>query len=628
MTVTLWRPVTIIDVLLMPLLPTRQPVSISVLSSARANFRMPFASLLGAVCVFPGFATHAQAQQAGVPQALPDAGRASRLLRRDQLIENQQQERLQEDQERAMRALPDPQGADLGAMSREDRQAEAQPPEEAEACGEVLRIVLTGDAERVEAGELARLREAFEGRCLGTADLHALRAELTRYFIERGEVTTRAYLPERPAEDGALAIHVIQGVIERYDVDSNREKAVWPPGVFPARPGELLNLRDLEQAVEQINRLSSNDARIGLYPGTEAGQTIVNVINRSSRPLHLYASLDNMGTKATGRNALSATLTLDSPFGFNELFALTRRQSVFPLEGGHRSDATALQAQVPYGYHALSMQWSRSTYLNTVTLPYSGRKIPIEGRTDLFSVGDDRVVYRDAMSRVTVSGRLALQSGQTWIAGHSLGVSDRDFTFLDLGIGATTRRFGGISTARFSAVRGLAMLGAYRDPAGLRDDVPHAQFQKFTMAMSHARRLQVGSRAVVLSAQFSGQYSLNTLYGSQQLLIGGPGSVRGFRDHSLGGDHGYYVRTEASLPWLVLSGANAVRGRLYAGFDWGTVINRNPAARSGALTGVALGIGVTWRAVSIDAALSRAVRAPSSRMREGTLVGVRVSCSL
>lgn len=596
----------------MPLMLNRQCIS-------------PFATLLGAACVLPGFSTQAHAQQSGQPQVSPDTGPASRLLRRDQLIENQQQERLQDEQERALRALPDPDGADLDAMSG---QADASSSGDAGACREVTRIVLAGDAERVDADELARVRQAYENRCLGAAELNALIRQLTRHFILRGEVTTRAYLPAQIGDDGTLEINVIQGVIERYEVDSDRANAVWPPGVFPARPGQLLNLRDMEQAVEQMNRLSSNDARIGLYPGTEPGQSIVKVTNRGTRPVHLYTSFDNMGTRATGRNTLSATITADSPFGFNELFALTRRQSVFPLEGSHRSEATAFQMQVPYGYHTASLQWSRSNYLNTVTLPRSGRRIQIEGRTDVFGVGDDWVVYRDAMSRVAMSGRLALQSGQTWLAGMPIGVSNRDFTFADLGIGGTTRRFGGISAGRVGAVRGLAMIGAYHDPAGLPDDAPHAQFQKFTLSMSHARRLQIGRQALVLSAQFSGQYSLNTLYGSQQLLIGGPGTVRGFMDHSLGGDHGYYVRTEASLPWQLLEGTSALRGHVYAGLDWGNVINRNPAARSGALTGVAIGVGATWRELSIDASLSRALRAPSSRMREGTLLGVRVSCSI
>ncbi|WP_342051534.1 MULTISPECIES: ShlB/FhaC/HecB family hemolysin secretion/activation protein [unclassified Cupriavidus] len=600
----------------MPLMLNRQCIS-------------PFATLLGAACVLPGFSTQAHAQQSGQPQVSPGNGSASRLLRRDQLIENQQQERLQEDQERALRALPEPEGADLDAMSG---QTEASRPDDAGTCREVTRIALTGDVERVDAAALTRMRQTYENRCLSAADLNAMIVELTRSFILRGEVTTRAYLPEQIADDGTLEINVIPGVIERYDVDSDRANAVWPPGVFAARPGELLNLRDVEQAVEQMNRLSSNDARVGLYPGSEPGQTIVKVTNRGTRPVHLYTSFDNMGTKATGRNTLSATITADSPFGFNELFALTRRQSVFPLEGSHRSEATAFQMQVPYGYHTASMQWSRSNYLNTVTLPRSGRRIQVEGRTDVFGVSDDWIVYRDAMSRVSVSGRLALQSGQTWIAGLPIGVSDRDFTFADLGVGVTTRRFGGISTARVGAVRGLAMIGAYHDPAGLPDDAPHAQFQKFTLSMTHARRLQLGRQALVLSAQFSGQYSLNTLYGSQQLLIGGPGTVRGFMDHSLGGDHGYYVRTEASVPWQVLQGTHNVRGRVYAGLDWGNVINRNPAARSGALTGVAIGVGATWgrrgSVLGIDASLSRALRAPSSRMREGTLLGVRVSCSI
>ncbi|CAG9185201.1 ShlB/FhaC/HecB family hemolysin secretion/activation protein [Cupriavidus pampae] len=612
-------------------MPIRQfvsPVATPYVTLCATRYATPFATVLGAICAMPGFATHALAQQ-GVPaQAQPDAREPSRLLRRDQIIENQQQERLQEDQERALRALPDPEGADLESLAPRVEAPEVKDDARA-ACREVRHITIGGDAQRVPADLLERIRKEFEGRCLGAAELGSILTELTRHFIVRGEVTTRAYLPAPVSDEGDLEIKVVEGVIERYDVDSDRARAIWPRGVFPARPGDLLNLRDLEQAVEQINRLSSNDARLELHPGSAPGQTVVRVQNRTTRPLHLYASLDNLGTKATGRNALSATITVDSLLGFNELFALTRRQSVFPLEGEHRSEATALQAQVPYGYHTFSAQWSRSSYLNTVALPRSGRKLAVEGRTDVLSVGDDRVVYRDGLSRVSVSGRISLQSGETWLAGQSIGVASRDFTFAELGVGGTTRWLGGISTGRVAAVRGLAALGAYHDPAGLPDDAPHAQFQKFTMGLSHARRLRMTTRhALIVSAQFTGQYSLNTLYGSQQILIGGPGSVRGFLNHTLAGDHGYYARAEASLPWQASHGPNTVRGRFYAGIDWGTVVNRNAAVPSGALTGVAIGMVANWRALSIDASVSRAVRAPSARMREGTVFGVRVSCAI
>lgn len=563
-----------------------------------------------AICALRAVSAHAEGRH-------DRQDRRDQLLRRDQLIENQQLDRLQEDRERALRAVPPPDGADLDAVAPAVTAPAIDVP-----CREIREIRLNGDAQRVPADVRAHIEQAFAGRCLGVAELEAILALLTRSFIERGYVTTRAYLPAQDLRAGTLTVTVVDGVIERYDVDSNRPRAIWPRGVFPANPGQLLNLRDLENAIEQINRLASNDARLELRPGSAPGQTVVVVRNRAARPLHLQASLDNMNPAATGRNSLSATLTADSLLGANELFALTRRQSVFPLEGGHRAEATAFYAQMPYGYNQFSMQIARSGYVNTVTLP-SGRTLKVEGRTDVVAMGAERVVHRGQFSKLQLSARLTMQTGKTWVAGQALRVSSRDFTFLDVGVQGSTAVLGGSLAGRFGLVQGLAALGAYHDPPGLPKDAPHAQFSKLTLMFGYGRRIGIAGRTLVVSSQWNGQYAGDTLYGTQQILIGGPSSVRGFLNHTLAGDHGYYVRNELSLPWQ--AAAWNVRGRLYAGLDWGTVINRAAGIPSGALTGTAVGLAMTWKRVSLDASASRAVRTPYPRMREGTLFGLRLT---
>lgn len=91
--------------------------------------------------------------------------------------------------------------------------------------------------------------------------------------------------------------------------------------------------------------------------------------NDSSLPVHLFTSFDNLGSDATGRNALSATITTDSLLGLNELIAITRRQSAFPFSGEHRSDSTAVLMQFPWGYNTLSVNYSQSHYINGLSLP-------------------------------------------------------------------------------------------------------------------------------------------------------------------------------------------------------------------------------------------------------------------
>lgn len=555
--------------------------------------------------------------------ALAQANPAAVLDRQSQIIESQQRDRLREDQERALRALPAPGGTNLDTIK-----PQVQVPDIGVACRDIREIEIKGDADRVPDYLRNDITRDYAGRCLAATDLEAILAALTKSFIDRGFITTRAYLPAQDLRTGKLEITVVTGRIERYEIEGGRSGAIWPHGAFPGNPGDLLNLRDLEQGIDQINSVASNNARLDLRPGSQAGQTVVAVQNASTFPVHLYGSYDNLGTEATGRNAASATVTLDSLLGLNELFAITRRQSVFPMNSGHKSDSTAVHAQLPYGYSTFTVDYSQSNYTNTLTLP-SGATLKATGKTDTWSVGADRVMFRNQSSRVALSARLVTQESKNWLGGEFLQVSSRTLTFLDVGVNAFTQAYGGIFNGRLAMVQGLSLLGALHDSPDLPRDLPHAQFNKFTLDLGYNRRFDIGGTGLTFSTQFSGQAANDTLYGTQQILIGGPSSVRGFQNFTLAGDNGYYVRNELALPWQVSSeAAGTLAGRVYAGFDWGNVTNRAPGVPSGSLSGATLGVGLFWKTVAIDAFAARAVRAPSSQFREGTLFSLRLSASI
>ncbi|WP_080411865.1 ShlB/FhaC/HecB family hemolysin secretion/activation protein [Burkholderia ubonensis] len=536
------------------------------------------------------------------------------------MIENQQRERLREDQERALRSPPASDSVDLNAIK-----PPVSVPDLGVPCRDIQRIELTGDTVNVPAALRAQVTQDYAGRCLGVSDIEAILSLFTKSFIERGFVTTRVYLPAQDLRSGRLVVTIVAGKIENYIAEGDRGRSIWLRGAFPASPGDLLNLRDLEQGIDQINRLGSNDARLDLRPGSQPGQSIVAVINEGRFPLHLFTSTDNLGANATGRNGLSATVTADSLLGLNEMLALTRRQSAFPFDGAHRSDSTALNVQLPVGYSTFSLNLSQSNYTNTLTLP-SGISLVATGRVDSWSIGADRVIYRDRGTRMHLSATLGMMSSKNWLDGQFLQVSSRKLSFLSVGVSGFTHAFGGAANARVGVVRGLSWFGGLRDASDLPDDLPHAQATKFTLEVGYDRRFRLGGVALVWSAQGSVQRALDTLYGSQQILIGGPSTVRGFLNSSLTGDNGYYVRNELSLPWrLDARWLGALSGRAYTGFDWGNVTNRAADVPSGSLAGVTLGLGLNWKGSSLDASLARAVRAPSALMREGTLCYLRLS---
>jgi len=553
-------------------------------------------------------------------QANPGTDALRELSRQNQIIERQQQERLREDQQRALPQPAAPGGTDLKGV-----QPQVQVPDAGAGCRDVRELRILG-APHLPEKVRNEMQQDFSGRCLAAKELESVLAAITRSYIDRGFVTTRAYLPAQDLRSGVLEVAVVEGTIERFELrNTGRQGArVSIPGAFPSSPGELLNLRDLEQGIDQINSLPSNSATLDLQPGSQPGQSVVMVNNQATTPVHLFATWDNLGTPSTGKNGLSATVSADGLLGLNENLAITRRQSV-PYDAEHHNELTAFHAAVPWGYNTFSYDVSESNYTNALHL--ANGRIDSEGRTLSQSLTGDRVVYRDQASRVSLGARLATSDSRSFLGGEFLGVASRKLTTLDLGATAFTLVGGGILNGRVAYVKGLDALGALSDPDYLPADYPHAQFDKFTLDLGYSKRFDTAV-PLAWSTQFSGQYSPYVLYGLQQILVGGYSSVRGSLLNALSGDSGYYIRNELSLPWQRNTAEDPVGGRFYIAYDFGSVHNNAPDVPSGSMSGFAVGAAIQRRGATAEVFAARALHLPSFFVPEGTLWGVRVSFSL
>lgn len=542
------------------------------------------------------------------------------LDRRNQILQRQQEDLLRQDQERAQRAPARRPGANLESM-----QPRVEVPDLGVRCRDIHTVHING-ATLLPPEVRTEIEQKFSGRCLGVSDIEAALALITKHYIDRGYVTTRAYLPAQDLSSGTLEITVIEGTIQQYRIDTPRPESIWARGAFPAAPGEALNLRDLEQGIDQINRLASNRATLDIQPGDEPGQSVVLVHNPAVTPINFYLSYDNYGTPATGRSSVSGTVSLDSVLGLNELIMLTHRQSV-PHDPDHESDANAAQISVPFGYYRLTLDASRSTYANSVGLP-SGKSLLAEGATVTYSGALERVVWRGQASQVLLSGRITTQDTRSYFDDQFLAIASRKLAYADAGISGFTALAGGLVNAHLGYVKGLSRLGALRDPHDLPADAPHAQFRKLVFDLGFNRNFKVGAQPVSWSSQFSAQHAFDTLYGSQQLLLGGVGTVRGSRVNTLSGDNGYLWRNEFSLPWQQGIGSIGLRGRVYAAYDFGKVTNRASGVPSGSMSGVTAGATVFWKTASLDLFAARATHLPDAFHHEGTQYGVRLSFSL
>ncbi len=544
---------------------------------------------------------------------------ASAAARQADVLQRQLQEQIQRDREAATRAQPAPEGADLKALSPKPDASSA-----GQGCHTIDTITIDG-APLMPGADQARLTARWQGQCLGASEIEQLLSEITKFYIDRGHVTTRAYLPAQDLSKGKLQLLVIEGTIEKLTLEDGAQRSVNLSTVFPAE-GQLLNLRDLEQGIDQVNQLASNNATLDLQPGSRPGTSVVMIKNVPQKPWRLNVSADNQGTQSTGETQLGVSLAVDNLFQLNDALLLTHRRSLPNDRSRKYSASDSLNLVVPFGYNTASMSASRSVYVSAFQAA-SGNELQSRGNSEAISGTLERVIHRDQDSRLSLGATLSRKSSHNYLDNQFLAVSSRALSVMDVDASHWQATRWGVMQHTLTYSQGLSRGNALKDPSGLPEDAPKAQFSKWGLTVNYTLPFEVGGQRLSWNTSLTGQASNDVLYGSEQMLIGGHYTVRGFVNSTLSGDEGFYVRND--LSWFThLPLQNDRRPmRLFLGLDHGRVNNKVDGIPQGALTGVAFGASVNWPWWSLELSASRPLQQPSFLANEPTYLWVRLNFS-
>jgi hemolysin activation/secretion protein len=120
---------------------------------------------------------------------------------------------------------------------------------------------------------LQQFKNDYEVKCLGQSEINNLLRELTNKYIESGFITTLPYIPEQNLNSKKLVIEIKKGKIEEIKYKSDRK--FNQTHILPITEKTTLNLRDLEQSIDQFGNLKSDKTKIEIQPGREPGSSVV-----------------------------------------------------------------------------------------------------------------------------------------------------------------------------------------------------------------------------------------------------------------------------------------------------------------------------------------------------------------
>lgn len=414
--------------------------------------------------------------------------------------------------------------------------------------------------------------------------------DVTQDYLSRGYITSRAWLPEQDISGGSLVIAVTEGRVETVTLDGHQEKALKM--AFPQAEGQVLNLRDIEQGLEQLNRMSSRALTVDILPGNREGFSRVALVPVSQRfPVRLDVSADNSGQKSTGSGQMNARLTADNLLSLADQWTLVAgRDSEFHHD--RRSRNLQAGVSVPYGYWLFSAQYAWSDFYQTLSAGGTSQRWRYEGTVQSQRLAASRTLVRDGKQRLALDMALSRRETENRLGGVRLDVSSPTLSSVTAGLSYSRTLGSGYLTVGPSLSHGVPLAGATRDDPA-HPDLPRSEFRRFSASASWFYPL---TPSLYWLTSAYGQTTPDRLYASEQLSVGGQYSVRGFKEQSLSGNRGGYWRNELTWQWMTVPGVGALSAT--AALDAGHVVNQKGITEGGTLTGTALGLALAGRWLS------------------------------
>lgn len=524
--------------------------------------------------------TSACALLAAILLLAPGIALAAPLSPTDRNTIQQQQQQLLDESQRQRESLE--RSVVVPRPVQPDSTATPQGP-----CFAISRIELTG-ANLLSPLAKERLVAPWLNQCLDIAGLNTLTNTVSDWYISRGYITSRAFLTEQDLSGGVLHLAVLEGKLQHIRLEGVPDRTLKM--TFPGLEGKILNLRDIEQGMEQLNRVRQRPVEIEILPGDRQGYSVVNLTATPEFPLSGSVSFDNSGQKSTGTGQLTGAL-----YG-NNLLGLADK---WFISGGRSSDFSnsrdaqnfAAGVSIPYGYGLLDYSYSWSNYLSTID--NNGYLWRSTGDTETHRLTGSWVLFRNGDIKTGVSAGITHRINRNYLDDVLLATSSRKLSSVSLGINHTQKIASGVATLNPTFTQGVPWLGA-EDDNDKQGDVPKAEFRKWSLNGSFQR--PVADKLWWLTSVYF-QWSPDRLYGSERLTLGGETSVRGFKEQYISGDNGGYWRNELNwslftLPWVGDVGVLAA-----VDVGWLKKDGQDRYA-SGTLWGTALGLTATNRGYS------------------------------
>lgn len=459
---------------------------------------------------------------------------------------------------------------------------------------QVNRIEVTGSTV-LSSEQLNRITKPFEGSTVSFQELTSVIDEINQLYLEQGYTNSRAILEAQTIANGIVQIRVVEGTLERIEVEGTRR---LNPNYVRSRVnlgvGTPLNTTKLE---EQLRLLRADplfkNVEATLRSGSEPGQSILVVRVTEADPFEASVSFDNYSPPSVGSERLGINASYRNLTGNGDQLAASYYRTT---TGG--ADVFDFSYRIPLNAMNGTLQLRAAPNRNEVTQsPFD--EFDIRGESQLYEISYRQPLIRSLREEFALSLGFAYQSGQTFTFA---GPTPFGFGPDERGVSRTSVIKFGQDYLRWDSLGAWSLRSQFSFGTGLfnattnPDSIPDGRFISW---LGQVQRVQLLNKNNLLILQADLQLTPDALLPSQQFIIGGGQSLRGYRQNVRAGDNGLRFSVEERMTLQRDEAGNAIF-QLAPFVDLGTIwnVSDNPNNLQKQRFLASVGLGLLWQPLS------------------------------
>jgi len=375
-------------------------------------------------------------------------------------------------------------------------------------------------------------------RQMTLAEVQKLADLVTDEYKRRGYIVARALIPAQDVRDGVVEVRVVEGRYERIDINNASELSESRIRALlgNVREDAIVHGPTLELAVLLISDLAGIQPKATLEPGAEPGYTNLDIEIVPTKTPDFDLTLDNGGSRFTGRYRLSAGVTSNSPFKIGDRLGLR------VIYSGEGLRSLRLAYDAPLGLPGMRAAGYVSETKYRLGDLYSSLDASGAARNGGFGIS-----YPFVRSSVwNLRGQVNLEAREFEDAIASLGLlNEKSGQVVQWGGGGDVRDafMGGAITAfQATMTHGRLIL---ETPAQVSADAATARtYGNYHKLAYGLNRLQGITDNLRVALNLSGQFASDNLDSSEKFSVGGITGVRAYPAGEAAGDDAYLFQME------------------------------------------------------------------------------------